>query len=175
MSPPQTSLQLRQLSQALAARLGPGEAAEACARAAAALTQAMSLTKEPRALAGLSENLSAVLAGGGQPEHKRRAAALTGGLGRAADGYGLMSCSLLLRPVTEPLPCRLSTPQLVELLKHPLCVNEARRVVLDQLGSRYRRRFADVWEFVRFAREHEPGLDFTSPPQRPALAAAVPK
>jgi hypothetical protein len=65
----------------------------------------------------------------------------------------------------------LTTPQLVELLKHPLCVGEARRVLLDQLGNRYGQRFADQWEFVRFDREQSLGLDFTSPPQRRELAA----
>jgi hypothetical protein len=39
--------------------------------------------------------------------------------------------------------------------------------VLDALGTRYQRRFADHWEFVRFAEEQKLGLDFTSPPQRP--------
>jgi hypothetical protein len=56
---------------------------------------------------------------------------------------------------------------LVELPKHPLCVGEARRVVLDQLGRVYSRRFEDQWDFVRFAEEQKLGLDFTSPVQRP--------
>jgi hypothetical protein len=34
----------------------------------------------------------------------------------------------------------------------PTCVGEARRIVLDQLGNRYHRHFADAWEFVRFAK-----------------------
>ena len=29
-------------------------------------------------------------------------------------------------------------------------VGEARRVVLQQLGNRYRRHFGDVWEFVAY-------------------------
>jgi hypothetical protein len=49
----------------------------------------------------------------------------------------------------------------------PACIGEARRVVLDHLGNRYKRHFADVWEFVRFAREKNLDLDFTSPPKRP--------
>ncbi|HVS39241.1 MAG TPA: hypothetical protein VMS17_27035 [Gemmataceae bacterium] len=43
---------------------------------------------------------------------------------------------------------------------------DARRVVLDQLGSRRRRIFADVWEFVRFAKEQNLDLDFITPPQK---------
>jgi hypothetical protein len=115
----------------------------------------------------LPEDLSALLAGVDHPEQGRRTVALTGALGRAADGYGPLACFPLLRPALEPLPCRLSTQQLVELLKHPMLVNQARRIVLDQLGNRYGRRFADVWQFVAWAREHEPTLDLTTPPQRP--------
>jgi hypothetical protein len=54
----------------------------------------------------------------------------------------------------------------------PPCIGKARRIVLDQLGNRYRRTFADVWEFVRFAEEQQLGLDLTSPPKRPEGLAA---
>jgi hypothetical protein len=70
----------------------------------------------------------------------------------------------------KTLPCRLSTPELVDLLKHPLCVGQARRVVLDQLGNRYHQEFADQWAFVGFATEHL-GLVFTPPPRRPEATA----
>ncbi|MCI0460775.1 MAG: hypothetical protein L0Z62_27815 [Gemmataceae bacterium] len=76
-----------------------------------------------------------------------------------------------LQPALEPLPCRLPTPDLVELLKGPLCVGEVRRVVLDQLANRYGRPFADHWEFVRFAEQQRLGLDFTTAPRRPTFAA----
>jgi hypothetical protein len=50
----------------------------------------------------------------------------------------------------------------------PTCIAETRRVILDQLGNRYRRPFADVWEFVHFARgQRLEDLDFTTPPKRP--------
>ncbi len=65
-----------------------------------------------------------------------------------------------------PLPRRLSDQELVELLKHPLCVGPARRAVLGQLGLQHGRPFADQWEFVRFAEEQKLGLDLTSPPKR---------
>jgi hypothetical protein len=55
---------------------------------------------------------------------------------------------------------------LVDLLKQPCCVSEARRLVLDQLQRHYQRPFADQWDFVRFAKEHNLGLDLTTPPQR---------
>jgi hypothetical protein len=92
---------------------------------------------------------------------------------QAAHEKGVIHALALLLPAAEPPPCRLSTQQLVELLKMPTCLGEARRVVLDQLGHRYRRHFADAWEFVRFAKEqHLDDLDFISPPQRPETAAA---
>jgi hypothetical protein len=67
----------------------------------------------------------------------------------------------------EPLPCRLGTQDLVELLKMPTCVGPVRRVILDQLGIRYGRRFDTHWDFVRYAGEQGLDLDFTTPPQRP--------
>jgi tRNA A-37 threonylcarbamoyl transferase component Bud32 len=63
--------------------------------------------------------------------------------------------------------CRLTTQQLVELLKMPTCFGAPRRVILDHLERRYDRRFNTVWAFVRFAEEEKLGLDFTSPPVRP--------
>jgi hypothetical protein len=45
--------------------------------------------------------------------------------------------------------------------------------VLDQLGNIHGRRFANRWEFVRFAREKGLKLDFTSPPRRPDPKASL--
>jgi hypothetical protein len=56
---------------------------------------------------------------------------------------------------------------LVDLLKQPLCVGEARRVVLEQLGRHYNRPFADQWEFVDYVRNNKLPLNLTTPPQRP--------
>lgn len=72
-----------------------------------------------------------------------------------------------IREATEPYPCRLTSQELVELLKMPTCFGATRRVVLDQLENIHGRRFANHWEFVRFAREKGLALDFTSPPRRP--------
>jgi tRNA A-37 threonylcarbamoyl transferase component Bud32 len=73
----------------------------------------------------------------------------------------------LLPAAADPLPCRLSTQDLVDLLKMPTCVREVRRVILDQLGNRYRRRFDTHWDFVRYAQQQHLDLDFTTPPKRP--------
>jgi tRNA A-37 threonylcarbamoyl transferase component Bud32 len=73
------------------------------------------------------------------------------------------------RLFAEPFPCRLTTQELVELLKMPTCIGAARRVVLDHLGNRYGRRFVNHWAFVRHATEQKLDLDLTTPPRRPEL------
>jgi hypothetical protein len=100
-----------------------------------------------------------------RPEVQPRTAAIAAALGTSARGPapGLP----LLPAATEPLPCRLSTQDLVELLKMPTCVGPVRRVVLDQLGNRYGRRFDTHWDFVRYAQEQGLDLGFTTPPTRP--------
>jgi serine/threonine protein kinase len=156
---PRALVPLAQGLAAVAARLEPGEAAQA----AGALTQAMTNTTNPYDLYLLAQGLAAALADA--HDLPVRAAGLVGGVG-ASDRQPLLALSALA-PALKPLPCRLSTHQLVDLLKSPFCVGRARRVVLDQLENRYRRKFADHWEFVRFAQQQNLGLDFTTPPRRP--------
>jgi hypothetical protein len=148
---------------AVAARMGPKEAARVSAEAAATLTQAMAQTTDPYDHEALTKSLSVLLS---NVRGNERAVAVAAAVGCLRDGPSLPSVLLLLRPAVEPLPHRLSDQDLVELLKQPLCVGPARRAVLDQLEYRYQRKFADHWEFVRFARQKNLGLDFTSPPKR---------
>jgi hypothetical protein len=148
----------------LAGRLRPTEVAQV----AASVIQAMAgMPEQPTGR--ISElGLAALLSTAFPLEVSTRAVSLTS----AGLGDPLTALPFLVA-AAEPLPCRLSTTQLVELLKMPGCVGNARRVVLGHLGHRYRRHFADVWEFVRFAQEQRLGLDFTTPPQRPEDAAAA--
>jgi hypothetical protein len=67
----------------------------------------------------------------------------------------------------EPLPCRLTSQQLVDLLKMPTCVGEAQAVILELLAKRYKRTFADQWDFVEFAETYLPDIDLKSPPKQP--------
>jgi hypothetical protein len=112
------------------------------------------------------EILDALLTDSGCSEVSRRvlSAATIVGLVRATPVPSLPA----LPVASEPLPCRLSTQDLVELLKMPTCFGEARKVVLKHLGNRYGRTFANHWEFVRFAQKQHLDLDFKSPPKRPA-------
>jgi hypothetical protein len=112
-----------------------------------------------------TESLDGLLTNATRPERNSRAAALATALGLAGGRpfFGFPA----LPTASKPLPCLLSTQDLVELLKMPTCYGEARKVVLRHLGNRYGRTFANHWEFVRYAQEHHLGLDFTTPPKRP--------
>jgi hypothetical protein len=96
---------------------------------------------------------------------RRRAVALAAAVGTRASGP--LAGLPFLPAAREPLPCRLATQDLVDLLKLPTCVPQVRRVVLDQLGNRYGRRFENLWDFVRHAQQQRLDLDFTTPPRRP--------
>ena len=65
---------------------------------------------------------------------------------------------------------------LFELLQHPCCVGEARRLVLDQLARHYHRPFADQWDFVDYVQQQKLALDLSTPAARsrmlPKSAAA---
>jgi hypothetical protein len=151
---------------AVADRLDARAAAAACSKAATLLNQALS--KAPFALEAVADDLKAVGIERGPLSQSQRTVAV---VGAAANGNRPFSTLTLLYSALGPPRCRLTTPELVELLKGPLCVDEARRIVLDALGARYQRHFADQWEFVHFAEQQNLGLDFSTPPQRPASSA----
>src|SRR5262249_4636855 len=121
----------------------------------------LALTKwrEPNVLRALAQGLAAVVS---RESHARRRLRIEGEAGAARLGSPAVR-----KPAMEPVPEPLPDETLVELLKHPLCVSDARRAILDALGTRYKRRFADQWDFVRFAQEQKLGLDFTTPPALP--------
>jgi hypothetical protein len=72
----------------------------------------------------------------------------------------LFAAVAVLQPPLPPLPGQ----TLVDLLKLPYCVGEARRLVLEQLSRHYSRPFADQWDFVRFAEDKHLDLDLLGPP-----------
>ncbi len=96
---------------------------------------------------------------------KQRSAAAMVAISQGAAGP--LAVLPALPTAAEPPPCRLTTQELVDLLKMPTLYGEARKVVLKHLGNRYGRRFPDHWAFVRYATEQKLGLDFTTPPKRP--------
>jgi hypothetical protein len=153
------------LAQGLSA-LAPRMEPKGAAGVAATLTSAISSTYA-NLTEGIAQGLTAVLNGSEPPERSRRAVAVAGVFGTiAGTGHPVVSLPLL-GPAVEPLPCVLSTQQLVDLLKLPTCQDPARRVVLDYLEYCYHRPFRNHWEFVEYAREHLADLDLDSPPRRP--------
>ena len=108
------------------------------------------------------EALSRMLTDDSREQRTRRVARMA----KAGPGpEGMLEAAV--RVAAEPFPCRLTTQELVELLKMPTCFRGTRRIVLDHLGNRYSRHFVNHWAFVRFANEQKLGLDFTTPPRRP--------
>ena len=67
----------------------------------------------------------------------------------------------------KPLPCRLTTQELTNLLKMPTCLGSFRDAILAHLGQQYDRQFRNSWEFAGFITQHNPEVDLTSPPIRP--------
>jgi hypothetical protein len=55
---------------------------------------------------------------------------------------------------------------LVEALKDPFCTGLCRQLVLELLGQRLNQEFANVWQFVAFARANRLPLDLKTPPRR---------
>ncbi|MBY0230797.1 MAG: hypothetical protein K2W96_16040 [Gemmataceae bacterium] len=147
---------LQSLATALAsasAGLPPSTASVPCRMAAELLFR--SRVANPRALWELEDRLAALLRR--SPERLSH-----GPLQEVVLAFGAASplaAPLVIRLGAAPLPAQ----ALVDLLKHPLCVGEARTVVLAQLSRHYQRPFADQWEFVKHVEAEGLPLDLASP------------
>ena len=115
----------------------------------------------------LAESFSAFLSGISPQDRESARNARILASGSFATPHNLLPSLPLLLPTSNPRPKPLPPQTLVELLKHPLCVGEARRIVLDALEYTYQQSFKDQWEFVEYARKHQPQLDLLTPPKRP--------
>ncbi len=168
----ETSLEVRrELAEGLAAvalHLEPPRAAEVCVRAADFLLGTLG-TKETKWGAGreLAPGLSAVALGVTSDDRERSQHASILATGAFSTPHNILPSLGLLHPHFQPQPRPLPPQTLVELLKHPFCVGEARRAVLDALEFTYKRPFKDQWEFVEYAQKHQPQLDLLTPPKRP--------
>jgi hypothetical protein len=162
---PVALLYLAEILPAGVARLEPQPAAAA----AATFTQAMSKATAPLHSQPLVQGLSAVLCREPSMTTRQRLLSATATVAALAD-TGLPFAALVsAQPALRPLPPPLSPQMLVDLLKHPFCVGEARRLVLAQLSRHYHRPFADQWEFVEYVHQHQLDLDLITPPERPRL------
>jgi hypothetical protein len=147
----------------LVARLEPKEAGQA----AATLALAMTKTRDTYTMRELANGLSAALTGVPLFGPRRHVVVAASAVGLATHSPVALSALPPLTPAVLSPPCPLTDQELVELLKQPLFVGEARRIVLDVLGGRHGRHFVDQWKFVQFAEDRRLGLDFTTPPSRP--------
>jgi hypothetical protein len=168
---PQNDFFNRLLAQglsAVSARLAPEEAAAVCGQATAILSQAMAKWSSITAwLQPLAESLSAVLRREDSGRNASQRYRPIGAIGTLTGPGSLLFAPALFQPPPPPLPAQ----ALVDVLKQPFCVGEARRLVLGQLARHYQRPFADQWEFVRFVQEQKLDLDLLTPPQLPELVA----
>jgi hypothetical protein len=162
----------------LAYGMGPPAAQVEPEAAAATIFRAFAKTADPHARASLAQGLAAVLARETSDTSSQRRVALAGTVAGLTNPDSLRVPGVLaanaagLHPALAPLPLPLSAQTLVDILKHPLCVGEARRLVLQQLGRHYGRTFPDQWEFARFAEEKQLDLDLLSPPRDRTLGKA---
>jgi hypothetical protein len=135
------------------------------------LTEARSRTTIPSALKDLGQALSAVAERLEPKEAARLCAQAAATLIQARSNTTIPRALQDLGQALSAVAARGLSPQtLVDLLKHPFCVGEARRLVLDQLARHYHRPFADQWEFVDYVQQQKLGLDLTTPPQRAETA-----
>jgi serine/threonine protein kinase len=150
---------------ALAARMDPNEAARVCSQAAAHYIRLMAMTKTEGVEVDLFANgLTAILVRLDPRPRVRRSFAVVTAIGLMARNSYPVAPAVVLRTAREPLPGRLSGQELVGLLKQPTCLGRARRIILDQLESCYKRPFTDHWAFVEYTQEQKLDMDLTTPP-----------
>jgi hypothetical protein len=143
--------------EALAGRMTAAGAREQLRRALQALAR-----PSPREDRKGQENAALVLAGRLQPE---AAAALQDTIDILAGARNPSAPEPLIR-VAAALAAQCPTPALVQALKQPATVGEARQAVLRELGKRENHSFGDLWEAVGWLRENEPALDLAPPARR---------
>jgi hypothetical protein len=148
----------------LAAWMESGEAQRQCAEAVDFLVRSRGKDADDViwSLYGFGDSIQVVLTG--FPPTRTPATATTAVTLLAGTSCLPMTGLAALALVKNPPPCRLSTEQLVDLLKDPLCVGEARRIILNQLEIRYQREFPEHWAFVRYA-QNELHIDPKGPPR----------
>jgi hypothetical protein len=116
-----------------------------------------------------AEVLNMILTDNSRAQLAHRAAKMSPSAGPGLEG----ALEAAARMSFEPLPCRLTTQDLAELLKMPTCFGAARRIVLDHLGNRYGLRFVNHWDFVRYAVGQKLDLDLITPPRKPEPASVT--
>ena len=159
----EAELNLTVAAKALAPRMPRHEAFDA----AGAVIEGMGKINYPSTLPPLTKGEAVLVVDVEPPEASRRIHLIGACVGTAINQLTVMAC---LAPLAESVTTTAGSvyrPAVVDLLKMPTCRLEARRVLVRQLGNQCGRPFADMWEFVNWAKENRPDLDLTSPPVRP--------
>jgi hypothetical protein len=156
---------------AVAPWIGFDQADRTCSQIIQLLSKAMAKTNKHETQASITRALVAFSSYSSRAERLAHSTSLVSSIGTfAGPRFPLASLALVI-PALAPHPCRFSTPELVELLKQPLCFGPTRRVFLNHLAFRYQRLLIDHWDFIRFAHEHDlrddagRPLDFRSLPR----------
>jgi hypothetical protein len=95
----------------------------------------------------------------------------------ALDGMGRATSAAALAPLQNAVGAlaeRAAVEDLVDLLKGPTCVEEARSGVVAALRHKVSCPSEGYWNVIDWVRVHQPGLDLLSPPPRPADQPAQP-
>jgi hypothetical protein len=140
---------------AVAAWLEPAEAVPM-------LIHALSKITDPFGVQSLGLGLTASLHHESTASLRQRHGSAAGLVAVRSAPLSALAAPALMRHALQPPP-PLPAQTLVDLLKHPLCVGEVRRVVLAELSRHYDRPFLDQWDFVNFVEEQRLGLDLLSP------------
>jgi hypothetical protein len=113
-------------------------------KAAEAVVAAMNRTTEVYALDSLSQALVAVSARLGSKEANKGLEALVVLLARTTDQGSQATLARALKEVGDSR----HTGDLVAVLSHPFCAGAAQRALLDALGARCKREFANSRQFI---------------------------
>jgi hypothetical protein len=62
---------------------------------------------------------------------------------------------------------RLHRDQIVELLKHPVCVGQPRAVLVRQISREAKRPLTNVWDVADWLEQQQAPPDLSSPPLMP--------
>jgi hypothetical protein len=134
------------------------------------LNELLDRTLDPRAATAWNHGLTLAAIGQTAPRMGTSVNATLLALGSFGPPDSWLAGLPLLHPRFHKQSRPLSQQQLIDLLKHPLCIGETRRSVLQALAFTHDRPFADQWDFVRYIRDKKVDVDLLAPFNRPTPA-----
>jgi hypothetical protein len=157
---------LARAASALTVRLPSEEASTLGLPVIRELLARLRRSSDPIVLSDLAEAVAALVSARNAPDAEdlafEAAHRILDGPAVNAEGPTAAALANALRGLAE----RTRSQQVIDLLKHPLCVGPYAAVLLSELSRREQRPFADVWQVADWAEGHEPPLDWASAPRR---------